>query len=300
MQLRTTSTQRTYRYVRVSLVAVVLLVAVGVGAQVVGGGPLASLSASYYTPARNVFVGALCAVSLALLALSGRSLEQALLDLAAVLAPVIAFVPAPVMAGDVPGMDPNCPAMTPCVPAAAVPEVANGMLTLTVVGVVGVVAAAALARAQRTFTRGAGVTILAAAVLVAAAATWWVLSPETFLRRGHDAATLGFFTLVTVVAAVAAIRPVADSARGRRILRAVYAVTAVGILSTLLLLGVVLALRDRGVDLIALTGFPLIFTAEAVALGLFAVFWVAQTVEFWDAADPALRSAPGIPATTER
>ena len=300
MQLRTTSTQRTYRYVRVGLVAVVLFVGVGVGAQVAAGGALASLSASYYTPARNVFVGALCAVSLALLALSGRSLEQALLDLAALLAPVIALVPAPVMAGDVPGLDPHCPAMTPCVPAAAVPEVANGMLALTVLGVVGVVGAAALALAQRSFTVGVGVTLLTAAVLVGSAAAWWAVSPETFLRRGHDAATLGFFTLVTLVAALAALRPAGHSARARRILRAVYAVTAVGILVTLVLLAAVLALRGRGVDLVALTGLPLIFLGEAVALGLFAVFWVAQTAEFWDAADPAVRGEPGIPTRLPR
>ena len=56
-------------------------------------GVLPSVSAYYYSPARDVFVGALIAASLALFALSGRGPSRALLDAAALFAPLIALVP---------------------------------------------------------------------------------------------------------------------------------------------------------------------------------------------------------------
>lgn len=67
-----TSLQRTYRYLRIGVAcsAVVIFVAVGVAAASVGW--LTSVSDYFYTPARDAFVGALIAVTLALLALSCR------------------------------------------------------------------------------------------------------------------------------------------------------------------------------------------------------------------------------------
>ncbi len=37
------------------------------------------------------------------------------------------------------------------------------------------------------------------------------------------------------------------------------------------------------------SGFPVVFVGESIALALFGVFWVVQTVEFWNEADPGLR-----------
>ena len=67
MRLRTTSTQRTYRYVRLSIVGATLVLAVSIGLEVAGRGALSSLSAAFYTPAGHLFVGSLCAIALALL-----------------------------------------------------------------------------------------------------------------------------------------------------------------------------------------------------------------------------------------
>lgn len=292
MRLRTTSTHRTYRYVRLSLIGVLVFLGVGIGAQVALGGPLGSVSAAYYTPARNVFVGALCAVSLALLALSGRSVEQALLDLAAVLAPVIALVPTPVTPAAVPGFDPGCPDATPCVPASALADVANGMLTLSVIGALAVVTALIVGAVQRTLTVGGAATILAAGVLVLGGTAWWMLAPESFVAGAHFAATLGFFALVAAVAALAALRPSARSAQRRSILRLVYAVIAAGITVSLLFLAAVTALDASGASAVAAasSGRPLVFAGEAVALVLFAVFWLVQTVELWDDTDPSVFS----------
>lgn len=280
MRLRTTSTQRTYRYVRIALVGVVVFLGVGVGAQIALGGPLGSVSAAYYTPARNVFVGALCAVSLALIALSGRSLEQALLDLAAVLAPVIAFVPTPLVAGAVPGVDPGCPDESACVPASALPDIAVGMLTLSVVGALAVAGALVLGVLQRTLTPAAGIALGAAGVLVAAGTTWWAISPDTFVAGAHYAATLGFFALIAAVSTIAALRPSARDGRHRRLLRVLYAVIAAGIVGVLLVLAVLVFRPDAGT--------PAVFVGESIALSLFAIFWVVQTVELWGETDPAI------------
>jgi len=112
MRIRTTSTHRTYRYVRLSIVGATLVLAVSLAIELATGGMLSSVSAAFYTPAGHVFVGSLCAISLALLVLSGRSVEQSLLDIAAVFAVIIALVPTPVT-------DPTCSGETVCVPEEA-------------------------------------------------------------------------------------------------------------------------------------------------------------------------------------
>ncbi|MGP3536353.1 hypothetical protein ACTU3I_16270 [Microbacterium sp. RD1] len=285
MQLRSTSTQRTYRYVRVSIVGAVAFLAVALGAEIISGGALGSVSAAFYTPARNVFVGSLCAIAVALLALSGRSVEQVLLDIAAVFAPVIALVPVPLTAADTARLGVRCGEGYPCVPAATLPDVANAVLTLAVGGVMAVAAAGVLAVVQRSVRASAVVPIAAAAVVVGAGGAWWSTAPHSFLVAAHDVATVAFFSLIAVVAALAAWRP-AGRPRRRRMMQVLYAVIAAGIAATLVFLVVVAGWRGSG----ASPGFPLFFAGEAVALGLFAAFWVVQTVELWDDDDPALLS----------
>src|SRR5687768_17209597 len=102
MQLASTSTQRTYRYVRLGLKAAILSIFVSLIAYGTTYGWPGSISALFYTPSGTVFIGAIFAVSFGLLALSGHSVEQALLDLAGVVVPLIAIVPTVVRNGDVP------------------------------------------------------------------------------------------------------------------------------------------------------------------------------------------------------
>lgn len=289
MRLRTTSPERTYRYLRVCIVGVVLLLGVSLTVQSIAHGPLGSVSAAYYTPARDVFVGSLCAVSLALLALSGRSLEQALLDLAALFAPVIAFVPTPIAPGDVASA--GCTGEAPCVPVSARGGIDNAMLSLAVLGVIGLVAAVVLAIAQRTLSVRLGAALAAAAAVMAAFVLWWRLSPQTFVAGAHDLATICFFALIAAVAALAALRPVNE--RHPTAVRAAYLVIAAGIVVSLVFLVVVAVVRRST----AAGGIPLFFIGEAVALALFAAFWLVQTAELWQHPDPALsrRGAPRRP-----
>lgn len=280
MRVRTTSTQRTYRYVRLSLVGSSLLLAISLGRQIAAGGVLPSISAAYYTPAGTILVGTLFAVSVALLALSGRSVEQGLLDVAAVLALIVAVVPTPVEG-------PPCPGAAPCVPPEVVPTVVNNGVAVASVVLVGTVATTVLARVQRTASRGVVLTVLAVAAVVGGALVWALVGPGAFLRSAHIVAAVAFFVLIAAVAGLAAWRPQANGRRRRR-LRTAYAVVAVGIALTLVGLVTVLVLDGGGGGVLG--GFPVVFIGEAVALALFLVFWVVQTIELWNEADPALRA----------
>lgn len=285
MQLTSTSPQRTYRYVRLSIVGAVLLLVVSLVTVVVTVGPIASISASVYTPGRSVFVGVLFAVSLALVALSGRSVQQALLDIAALCAPLIAIVPTPVRSGDVPGFIVDCPdALAPCVPGGEVAGIGNGMVSLIVLAVCGVITAVVLARVQHRMSAGAAIAIGVAAALVVAVTVWWLALPASFLAYGHVTATSTFFGIIAVVAAIAAVTSPAPW-------RACYAAIAIVIAADIVFLVTVIVLQRNGVDVVQTTGIPFIFVGEALAVLLFAAFWILQTVQLWDDADPAV-SAP--------
>ncbi|WZH35803.1 MAG: hypothetical protein PIR02_13625 [Microbacterium enclense] len=277
MRIRTTSTQRTYRYVRLSIVGATLALAVAIALQVATGGVLSSLSAAFYTPAGDLFVGGLCAVALALLVLSGHSIEQGLLDVAAVFALVIAFVPTPIS-------DASCPDETVCVPAVAVPGVIVNGAAVASVAVLVLIAAAVLARTQGAAGVGTVVTLAAVALTVAALVGWAVIDLEAFLRAAHNVGAIGFFTVIGLVAAVAAWRP---QRSGRRF-RVLYGIVAIGILGSLLALVAALVTGEGGAREIG--GVPVLFVGESVVLALFLVFWLVQTVELWDAPDPALRA----------
>lgn len=271
MRIRTTSTQRTYRYVRLAIIGATVFLAVGVGIELVAGGALPSVSASYYTAAGPVFVGALTAIALALLALSGRSVEQGLLDVAAVLALVIAYVPTSV----------SCGTVTRCVPVAVRATVANNAAAVASVVLLGVVVALILARVQGTLSRGVVLTAAVIAAIVVAGIVVGVLAPEVFFAGAHEVAAVAFFVLIAVVAGLAAWRPQSRAAAHGRF-RAVYAAVAAGIAVTLLaLVGGVLAGVDR-------RGFPVVLVGESVALVLFAAFWIVQTAELWREVDPAI------------
>ena len=102
------------------------------------GGILASISAYYYTPVRGVFVGSLVAVGLGLVAIKGREgWEDSMLNLAGMLAPLVALVPTPI---SVPVAGFEVERRT--VPAELVPAVENNVAALLVLGVVGLVFAA--------------------------------------------------------------------------------------------------------------------------------------------------------------
>jgi hypothetical protein len=85
----------TYRYLRVMMIAVLLMLGASVIWQGVAAGCwLGSVSAYYYTPVRNVFVGALFVFGAALIAYHGSTPEEeTVLNLSGFTALVVALVP---------------------------------------------------------------------------------------------------------------------------------------------------------------------------------------------------------------
>lgn len=271
-----TSLERTYRYLRIGVAGTVVVIFTAVGIATVGTGWLTSVSDYYYTPARDALVGALIAVSLALLALSGRGLERALLDAAALFAPLIALVPTTLTPGAVEGIDVPCPDR--CFPPEYEADAANGVLTyLVVVGAV-VVVILILGALRQVALAVVGLSLAVTGAVLAAVAITWFFARDAFLAQGHFVATVAFFALFAAVAVLAAFP------RGR-----VAPPTAFRVLYTVIAALLVVVLLAYAL-LSAAGGFAAtVLVAEAAALVLFCAFWVVQGVEKWDAADPALR-----------
>lgn len=279
-----TTGQRTHRYLRLALVVLVLALLTSVVIEIVRTGVvLPSISHYFYTPARNVFVGCLIAVSVALLTLSGRDTETVLLDVAAVFAPLIALVPTG-YDDDPDALQPQCPKDADCLPASYLPDVHNGVITYAIIVAAVVAVAVTVRAAQRRPLRG---TLIAGGTAVVVAALLLALAFAPGLSDGfpfndalpisiHFAVTVAFFLSFAAVPVVHALAPSRDG--GRPLApwqRAIYlAVPALLVLDLVLLF----ALMEV---------WPWVtFWGEGVALTLFALFWLVQTIERWDQPDP--------------
>ena len=84
-----------YRYLRLSIVVLVATLGMALLIETSKASCMqGSISAYYYTPVHAVFVGALVAMGVVMVALKGRDpIEDLCFNLAGVLAPVVAFVP---------------------------------------------------------------------------------------------------------------------------------------------------------------------------------------------------------------
>ncbi|ACZ31111.1 hypothetical protein Xcel_2093 [Xylanimonas cellulosilytica DSM 15894] len=95
---REDSAALTYFYLRVGIIVLVGLLTVAVLREdraPANGVALGSISASWYTPVQSVFVAVLVGAGAAMVALRGRGIQEPLLNLAGLFAPVVAFVPTP-------------------------------------------------------------------------------------------------------------------------------------------------------------------------------------------------------------
>lgn len=273
------SAQRTYRYLRIGTVLCVPAIFISIAAAIPIVGLLPSLSHYFYSPARTVFTGALIVVSVCLFALSGHGVARALLDLAATFAPLIAIIPttiSPVSQARLPIGDECGPR---CVPTELYPGIGNGVVTYLAMGVVITIIGAVLLIRGQLNLRSGGVTLAVGAMLLAALALLWWLRPELVISFGHVVVASAFLVLIAATALYAGARPAHSDAP--RWLRVSY--FSIGVAITLALIGTVV---------LAPIGHALwrpVLVGESVALILFAVFWMLQTVQFWNDPDPRLR-----------
>ena len=282
MAASTTSLQRTYRYVRIGIAATVgvILVAVIV-ASVQMGTVWPSLSAYYYSSAGGLFVGALIAASLGILALSGRGTDRALLDAAGLLAPLIALVPTPVVPATLTGSVP-CEAAAGCTPSIE-DRTGVGIVTYVIIGLAVWLIAVLV---NRRTPRAPDVTdsLVLSPLILLLVLMAWLAEPEGFLAGAHLASAGAFFILIAIVA-IRSPLPVDGEYDALPGVRRAYRVV-----------GVLMAIDVAALVLGVVTGWPgplfpwFVLTGEAVALVLFGAFWILQSTRRWNEPNPARQS----------
>jgi hypothetical protein len=282
MPSRSQSAITTYRALRMGVVAVALLLMVSLVLEIIraGGLELTSISASFYSPVRNVFVGVLVATGMALIAIMGREKsEDGALNLAGMLAPTIGMLPTTV--------GPSAPGacregVAKCIPFSTLFDVENNVSALLVLGLVALVGA--LIYVLRTY--GAGSVQLRRMILPASlwlvSAVLWTSARELMFVHGHNLAAFCFFLLLAWVARINALDPPEgptvmglrpqDYQRGYQIISWAMIVTIV-----------LTAIYDIAILLRWLPNpYPQwFFVAESLLLALFIAFWVLQTAHFW-------------------
>ncbi|KGN38320.1 hypothetical protein [Knoellia subterranea] len=286
-RVRASAAVRTYRYLRLSLVGLVLLLLGCVWLERLTGleanKHLGSISAYYYTPARSVFVGALVAIGISLAAIVGRrGFEDSALNIAGMLAPVVAFVPTP--RGD--GGAPCDPDRKCSVPTEFVPSVVNNVWGLVGLGLLALGLGAVTILRRPETSRGTRIGFVAAALIWLAFLGWFTLARDSFLGGAHFGAAVPLFGLITGVAYVNARRatqrrdaaPGAEPTREAKSYRAIYGAVA-GVMAVTFAVAVVLVIVDQFFG----GGTPTewVLWVEVVLLVAFAVFWVTQTFDYW-------------------
>ena len=255
---------KTWRYLRLSMVAVVFGLAVAVLTERVKAEPacfLGSISGYYHTPVRGYFVAVTVALGICLICLRGSTeAEDVLLNIAGMLAPVVAFVPTEYSV-----TAPHCSSV-PTVFDDTSANVANNIFALLIVGAI-----VLLIIAFTIVSSGATLPTLASSVtaglLWLIAAALFVTARGFFVETAHFAAAVPMFACIAGAAVVNAL-DVDDMIKRRR-----YAAIAGGMLLLPLAIGAVGLLTGSAHTLIAV---------ETVILILFAVFWVVQTRDLWD------------------
>ena len=272
------TTRQTYRYLRVSVVGLALLLATSIVLEIArrGGEELGSISAYYYSPARSILVGSLVAIGPALIAIKGRQgWEDVGLDIAGMVIPVVALVPASRDLGtDVCGRD-----LERCIPPDLVPAVQNNVVSLIVLGAAGLVFAWWSAGARRD--RATTAALLVATAVWVATSVWFWLGRASFLAGAHYVAAVVFFGLIAAVAflngRLAPRRHHVPLVAPRRYGQA-YQLIGSLMVGTIL----VAVVLFTGSGLIGLRLWPsTTFVIEAVLMVLFVAFWIVQTVENW-------------------
>ncbi len=264
LQLDHDTAVTSYRWLRLALVILVLSLGVSLLIERWQAGCWStSISASFYTPVKSVFVGGLVAIGVCLVAIRGRTdWEDNLLNIAGMLAPIVAFVP-------------TSPPGTVCssVPYTVQdpePFINNNVLSLAIGGMLAMGVAyfsarrngATAVRITRTNQLGFGIAL----ALIIAGLAWYAIDRPTFIEFAHGYAALALFIAIGVVVWIN--RRIARPRFGR-----LYGMIAAFMLVSAVIVLVANAIVDQWDHMTLFI--------EALEIGAFAVFWTLQTVEHW-------------------
>ncbi|TCC04328.1 hypothetical protein [Kribbella soli] len=266
--------KRTYNYLRLAMIGVLIMLAVAVLREhwkTASDCWQGSISAYYYTPVHAVFIGSLVTIGICMIVLKGTtSLKDVLLNLGGLLAPVVAFVPTP-NAGRCWSED--------VISRQADADIANNMVAYFAVGGVALLASMFIGltskgSAKWDWKQVAG--LVTSVLLWLAGIIWFATSRPSFVGNAHyTAAVLLFavFIVIVVLSARGQRHEPASRAPERRAFTGAYGLIAVGMCACL---AIGLIWRSSA-----------ILVVETVLLVLFLLYWVLRTAEQWRAGEPA-------------
>ena len=265
---------KTYRYLRMAMVAMVVLLGASLVIEWWKTDPhclQTSISAYYYTPVQAIFVGGLIAIGVCMVVLKGNTeREDILLNVAGMLAPAVALVPTP---------GPGDCRSVPMVLGDTAANIANNMLALFVVGAPCLLVTAVfvlrawLSRADRNpmYLLGLGVAL----AIFAGGIVWFFVDRAGFTENAHYAAAVVMFVCIVAVVVLNAkqFRRKEQPADARRAPANRYSLIALGMVVVPLVL---FAWKQ-------LFGWEhAVLWIEGVLISLFAIFWLIQTQELWN------------------
>ncbi len=271
--------QRTYRYLRLGMILLVVLLAVAVVMESRRYGSLLdSISAYYYTPVHSVFVACLCAVGACLIIYRGRTdLEDVALNAAGFLAFVVAFVPTGRGEADCDPLRAFCDIPTTTIEANVEALLFVGILGLAVAFLVSILPKAG-GRYLRPVDKPAKVAFYVLAAGYTSILIVYFAARTTFLQFGHYSAAIALFVAMVFVVVLSGgrlfQRESGGAARRRARLRLWYWGSFLFMILTMAAIGV--AHWAGALD-------HWIFFLESSGIVGFAVFWITQTaLEVWD------------------
>jgi hypothetical protein len=260
----------TYRYLRLSIVVMVLALFVSVIIERLHVDCWqGSISAYYYTPAHAIFVGALVAIGVSLIAIKGSTdLEDVLLNVAGLLAPIVAFVPTTPPSG-------GCPS-TALISGDIKAYVDNNVLAYAIGGAVAIAAAYVIARltgksASVSINQTSIIGFVIVVVLVVAGLIWYFGFRDSFLAHAHTVSAAAMFLLIAIVIII-------NARSAAPVYRTIYALTIAAMALAAVAVGIAkLADHDWQHQTLWI---------ETLVLIPFAVYWLAQTFEHWEGGVP--------------
>lgn len=258
----------TYRYLRLAIVVVVVALWVGVFVEYAKDDCLQrSLSAYYHTPVHALFIGAMMTIGVCMIVIKGRTgLEDTLLNLAGVLALVVAFVPTTV---DVRRgtQQPLCTS-SPLVMPRPDRFIANNLLALAVGGVIAIAVAYGIASVRKITVMTApgrvgriGFGLLAALLIVGV--VLYHTNHGWFMDNAHGVSAVVMFIVFGMIVVYSARTSTSPLAR-----------TLYTVIAGLMAFGAVVGVLARSAD-------HAVLLLEIIEIGLFALFWIVATIENW-------------------
>jgi hypothetical protein len=266
---------KTYRYLRMAMVAMIALLGAALVIEWSKTDPSClqnSISAYYYTPVRAIFVGSLITIGVCMVVLKGNTEpEDILLNVAGLLAPAVALVPTPGRG--------TCHSVPVDIGGAA-PNVANNMLALFIIGAPCLVLTAIFVIRDRIanpdrWTPMYVLGLAVSALIFGGGIVWFFADRSGFIGNAHYAAAIVMFVCI-----VAVVLLNAEQFRRKQRKHAVphspanrYSVIALAmVIAPFAMLG-----------WRALFGWDhAVLWIEGVLILLFAGFWLSQTQELWN------------------